>query len=71
LAALADDPDLRAALSEAVERVNQGLSPLERVRRFTLARAPFTVENQMMTPTLKIRRHAIQAVYDEEIEGLY
>ena len=71
LAALADDPDLRAALSEAVERVNQALSPLERVRRFTLAREPFTVENEMMTPTLKIRRHAIRAAYGAEIEKLY
>ncbi len=71
LAAWADDPDLRAALSEAVERVNQALSPLERVRRFTLAREPFSVENQMMTPTLKIRRHTIHAAYGEEIEGLY
>jgi long-chain acyl-CoA synthetase len=71
LAALAEDPDLRAALSQAVERVNQALSPLERVRRFTLAREPFTVDNQMMTPTLKIRRHAIHAAYGEEIEGLY
>ena len=70
-AALDDDPDLRTALSEAVERVNQALSPIERVRRFALARAPFTVENEMMTPTLKIRRHAIQAAYGEEIEGLY
>jgi long-chain acyl-CoA synthetase len=41
------------------------------VRRFTLAREPFTVENEMMTPTLKIRRHAIQAVYEAEIEKLY
>ena len=71
LAALADDPDLRAALSVAMERVNQALSPLERVRRFTLAREPFTVENEMMTPTLKIRRHAIRAVYEAEIEKLY
>ncbi len=71
LADLAGDPDLRAALSEAVGRVNQALSPHERVRRFTLAREPFTVENQMMTPTLKIRRHRILATYGEEIEGLY
>ncbi|MHA1153956.1 MAG: AMP-dependent synthetase/ligase [Alphaproteobacteria bacterium] len=71
LADLVDDPDLRAALSGAVERVNQALSPLERVRRFALAREPFTVENQMMTPTLKIRRHTIQAAYGEEIEELY
>jgi len=71
LAAWADDPDLRAALSKAVERVNQARSPHERVRRFTLAREPFTVENQMMTPTLKIRRHRVQAAYGEKIEGLY
>jgi len=70
-ASLADDPDLQAVLSETVARVNQALSPHERVRRFTLARAPFTVENQMMTPTLKIRRHRIQATYGEEIENLY
>ena len=71
LATLADDPELHAVLSEAVGRVNQALSPHERVRRFTLAREPFTVENQMMTPTLKIRRHRIQATYGEDIEGLY
>jgi long-chain acyl-CoA synthetase len=71
LAALADDPELRAALTATVERVNQALSPLERVRRFALAREAFTVENEMMTPTLKIRRHRIQAAYEKEIEELY
>ena len=71
LAAWRDDAALRAALSEALERVNEALAPLERVRRFILARAPFTVENRMMTPTLKIRRHAIEAAYGEELDGLY
>ena len=71
LAALGDDEALRGALVEVVERVNKGLSPLERVRRFTIARAPFTVENQMMTPTLKVRRHAITAAYGAELDGLY
>ncbi len=71
LAALGDDEALRGALIEVVERVNKGLSPLERVRRFTIARAPFTVENQMMTPTLKVRRHAIMAAYGAELDGLY
>ncbi len=71
LASRRDDPALRAALSEAVERVNKSLAPLERVRRFTVARAPFTVENQMMTPTLKIRRHEITAAYGEELDGFY
>ena len=71
LAAWRDDAALRAALSEALERVNEALAPLERVRRFILARAPFTVENRRMTPTLKIRRNAIEAAYGEELDGLY
>jgi long-chain acyl-CoA synthetase len=71
LAALRDDEALHGALVAVVERVNKGLSPLERVRRFTVARAPFTVENQMMTPTLKIRRHAITAAYGAELDRLY
>jgi long-subunit acyl-CoA synthetase (AMP-forming) len=29
------------------------------------------VDNQMMTPTLKIRRHEIEAAYGKEIEELY
>ncbi|MFQ6017520.1 MAG: AMP-dependent synthetase/ligase [Kiloniellaceae bacterium] len=71
LAELCRDPELHAALLAVVEEVNRALSPLEKVRRFLIAQAPFTVENQMMTPTLKIRRHAIKAVYGRALDGLY
>ena len=71
LAELRGDPELRTALAAVVERVNQALSPLEKVRYFTVTREPFSVENQMMTPTLKIRRHVIKAAYGEELERLY
>ncbi len=71
LAELCGDPGLRTALVAALDQANQGLSPIEKVRHFIVAREPFTVENQMMTPTLKIRRHAIKAAYGEELERLY
>jgi long-chain acyl-CoA synthetase len=71
LAALASDPNLHAALSATVDRVNRGLSPYERIRRFIVATEPFTVDNQMMTPSLKIRRHVIYAAYGEKLEVLY
>ncbi len=58
-------------LGAAVKRVNARLSKLERVRRFAVADAPFTVDNAQMTPTLKIRRHKIKAVYGERLEALY
>jgi long-chain acyl-CoA synthetase len=71
LAGLAADPELAKALGAALDRVNRSLSPMEKVRRFVVAREIFTVENHMMTPTLKIRRHVIKAAYGEELEGLY
>jgi len=69
--ALADDLDYRAALLAAVERVNRDLSVVERVRRFILADEPFTIENQQMTPSLKIRRHVLKEVYGPRLDALY
>lgn len=69
--ALLDDLDYRAALMAAVERVNKDLSVIERVRRFILADEPFTIENQQMTPSLKIRRHVLKEVYGARLDALY
>ena len=69
--ALAEDKDLATVLSAAVERVNRALSNIERVRRFIVAAEPFNIENEMLTPTMKIRRHKVRAVYGERLERLY
>lgn len=66
-----EDEDLHNALSLAVARVNQRLSNVEKVRRFILAREAFSIENELMTPTLKIRRHAVKKVYGPVLEGLF
>ncbi len=71
LAELHGDPELRKAISAAVERVNAELSPLEKVRRFSIAPEAFSVDNHMMTPTLKIRRHKIKESYGSVLDGLY
>ncbi|MEQ8195720.1 MAG: AMP-binding protein, partial [Rhodospirillales bacterium] len=71
LGALRDDADLRKALDEAVSRVNKRLSNIEKVRRFIVASEAFTVDNALMTPTMKIRRHMINEIYREALEGLY
>lgn len=70
-AALAENPEYRAALSAAVERVNADLSVIERVRRFVIADAPFTIENEQLTPSLKIRRHIIKQLYGDLLNALY
>ena len=54
-----------------VDRVNRGLSNLEKVRRFIIAREPFTIDNGMLTSSLKIRRHKIKERYGPDLDGLY
>ncbi|MDX1483890.1 MAG: long-chain fatty acid--CoA ligase [Alphaproteobacteria bacterium] len=66
-----DTTAAEAKIAAAVERVNKTLAPVERVRRFILADAPFTVENGQMTPTLKVRRHVLAEIYRDRLEALY
>ena len=67
-----DDPAaLVRALGKAVDRVNADLSVIEKIRRFVVADAAFTVENEQLTPSLKIRRHVIGKLYGEQLDGLY
>jgi len=68
---LAADPDLHKALVPAIDRVNQGLSNIEKVRRFIFADGPFTIDNAQMTPTMKIRRHKLKEAYGGRLEALY
>ncbi|MFD1036602.1 AMP-dependent synthetase/ligase [Sphingomonas hankookensis] len=70
-ARLREDSDYRAALGAAVERVNKDLSVTERIRRFIIADEPFAIENQQLTPSLKIRRHVLKEVYGERLDALY
>ncbi len=70
-ARLAENSEFRTALGAAVERVNKELTVTERIRRFVLADGPFTVENEQLTPSLKIRRHVLRQVYGERLDGLY
>jgi long-chain acyl-CoA synthetase len=68
---VAKSADLQQRLQRAVDRVNADLSVVERVRRFILADEPFTIDNEQLTPSLKIRRHVIGKVYGERLDALY
>ena len=71
LKALQGLPAFRSAVRSAVDRVNQDLSVIEKVRQFAFADEAFTIENEEMTPSLKIRRHKIKDRYGERLGGLY
>ena len=63
--------EFHKAMAAAVERVNKSLSNLEKIRRFTLACEPFTIENEMLTPSMKIRRHKIRERHGAALDALY
>jgi long-chain acyl-CoA synthetase len=71
LATLTANLEFQGALGEAVRRANQSLSVLERVRHFRLLAEPFSIENGMMTPTMKLRRQVIYRTHCELFESLY
>ena len=70
-ARLAQNHQYRTALGAAVERVNKDLSQIERIRRFMIADEPFSIENEQLTPSMKIRRHVLKQVYGERLDALY
>ena len=68
---LQDLPEFKSAIRAAVDRVNKDLSVVEKVRQFTFADEPFSIENEEMTPSMKIRRHKIKERYGERLDALY
>jgi long-chain acyl-CoA synthetase len=71
LAALCGLPAFKSAVMAAVDRVNSQLSTTERVRKITLTPHAFSIENEQLTPSLKIRRHMIREIYGAKLDGLY
>ena len=69
--ALSDNPQFRSAVMAAVDRVNKELSVIEKVRQIIIADEPFSIENQQLTPSLKIRRHVLREVYGARLDALY
>jgi long-chain acyl-CoA synthetase len=58
-------------LGDVVTAVNAKLPPIERIRRFIIAKEAFTTGNGQLTPTLKIRRHVVRGVYGDALNALY
>ena len=54
-----------------LENLNKSLSLVEKVKKFLLIKEEFTIENGMLTPTLKLKRKKILEKYKEELEKLY
>lgn len=68
---LAQSPALRAYLDEQMAKVNAKLQIFERVKSYGILTDEFTQDNNMLTPTQKIRRKEITEHYRDQFERLY
>jgi long-chain acyl-CoA synthetase len=62
---------LHALIWKDVEKLNQSLASFESIKKIELLKEDFTIENGLLTPTLKIKRNEVTKKYKNEIEGFY
>ena len=68
---LVRDPDLEMEVRRAVVAANTAVSQAESIRTFRILAHPFTEEQGLLTPSLKLKRRAIEAAYRTEVNALY
>ena len=54
-----------------IENTNKSLTLIEKIKKFVLIHEEFTIENGMLTPTLKLKRKEIIKNYKQQLENLY
>ena len=58
-------------IKKYIEKINKNLSLIEKIKKFLIIHNEFTIENRMLTPTLKLKRKIILENYKKELENLY
>ena len=69
--ALVNRPEVRAKVQEAVDAANAELSRTERVRKFVILDRELSLEEDELTPTLKVRRGTVTARFRDRLDALY
>jgi long-chain acyl-CoA synthetase len=70
-AELVRDPSLEMEIRRAVVAANTLVSQAESIRTFRILAHPFSEEHGLLTPSLKLKRKAIEKAYAAEVEALY
>lgn len=64
-------PEVIAIYKKLVEQANSGMPHWTTIKRFILIPDEVSVENGLLTPTLKIKRSAVREKYNDVISGMY
>ena len=58
-------------IEEKLKKINKNLSNIEKIKKYLIVNEKFSIENGMMTPTLKLKRYKIIQKYKKDFEKLY
>jgi long-chain acyl-CoA synthetase len=67
----AEDPDIKAAIQQAVDEANRAVSNAESIKRFKIVAEDFTEGNGALTPSLKLKRSVVLKEYAGDVDALY
>jgi long-chain acyl-CoA synthetase len=68
---LCNDPKVQAHMLEEVKKAGESFKGFEEIKKIVLAHEDFTVENGLLTPSLKLKRRVAMQKYGEKIAALY
>ena len=63
--------DLMSSLTATLEVTNPKLDSHEKIHNFVVVQEEWTVENKLLTPTMKIKRNAIEKLYNTNYKNWY
>jgi len=58
-------------INNVIEKINKKLTLLEKIKRIQLIKENFSIENGLMTPTMKVKRKKVTEKYKDQLENLY
>ena len=71
LSQLISDEDFIKKIKDVTQKVNNNLSTIEQIRKFILIDEEFSIENGMLTPSMKVRRFKVKEKFKNKLEKLY
>jgi len=58
-------------INEVVNEINNNLTLVEKIKKFELINENFSIENGLLTPTMKVKRNKVIAKYKNTLENFY
>ncbi len=71
MASMAESDKVKSYIADQIELVNETLSKVEGIKKFTILGNGFTIDTGELTPTMKVKRKFVYGKYSKEIDGLY